>query len=336
MPNPLDPATLAQVPEVRDAFLRGNADNCEWCRSGYPVELTTNRDHDGTVRTYNRTHRIPSPALGHIFHRCASQPTVTPEEMDKVVSAVRDAVLSAERTRLVAMTSEQVVEAAAVAIADAHEFDLHRMSETQPVATFISKNGFRRFAEAALPVLLGPEVAKREAVERERDFAFECVKASEADGIAYGKLITEMAAVEEVVRRPEVCPFENTEEGEAKYVCIGEDGDPIIEADTLAEAVAGVVACWGRLQEQYEERVGKLTEENRGYRENNIETNKMRIAAEAQRDALKGVVTKLIECGMAYRAAHDLQGDGSHEAGYAWDQMRRAEESARAALRGDV
>lgn len=56
------------------------------------------------------------------------------------------------------------------------------------------------------------------------------------------ELEEERKDIEAAVR--EFCPTENTETPDyAPYICMG-DGDPIIEAETLAEAIRGAHKCW--------------------------------------------------------------------------------------------
>lgn len=52
----------------------------------------------------------------------------------------------------------------------------------------------------------------------------------------------------------------------------------------------------------------------------------------AERDALREALERLEVREAAYRHAHDLHGDGSIQAGRAWDQMRRAGNEARTTL----
>jgi len=47
----------------------------------------------------------------------------------------------------------------------------------------------------------------------------------------------------------EVCPAECSEPGDAAFICMGEDGDPIIEAETPLEAIRQALECWERLGE---------------------------------------------------------------------------------------
>lgn len=110
----------------------------------------------------------------------------------------------------------------------------------------------RPFVEAMTPDVVLALLDENAALRAERDFLLEAVKASEADGIAYGKLIAEMAAVAEAVRS--VCPSDETTgvTEEFKYVCHDEDGEPIVEANTLGDAVAQIIACWNRGGEQHE------------------------------------------------------------------------------------
>lgn len=52
----------------------------------------------------------------------------------------------------------------------------------------------------------------------------------------------------------------------------------------------------------------------------------------AENARLKSSVNKLASAEAEYRKAHDLHGDGSPQSGRAWDLMRRAGDTARAAL----
>lgn len=58
----------------------------------------------------------------------------------------------------------------------------------------------------------------------------------------------ELAAVESAVR--EFCP--TAPDDECRFLCVGEHGDPIIEADTLADAVRGAHACWNSVESALE------------------------------------------------------------------------------------
>lgn len=55
-------------------------------------------------------------------------------------------------------------------------------------------------------------------------------------------------------------------------------------------------------------------------------------ASEAREDALREALENLANREQEYRIIHDTKGDGSREAGRAWDLMRRAGDNARAAL----
>jgi len=52
----------------------------------------------------------------------------------------------------------------------------------------------------------------------------------------------------------------------------------------------------------------------------------------AENTRLKSSANKLASAEAEYRKAHDLHGDGSPQSGRAWDLMRRAGDTARAAL----
>lgn len=49
-------------------------------------------------------------------------------------------------------------------------------------------------------------------------------------------------------------------------------------------------------------------------------------------DALLAVLEGLSVAELSYRRCHDVHGDGSERAGYAWDQLRQAGDRARAAI----
>lgn len=69
-----------------------------------------------------------------------------------------------------------------------------------------------------------------------------------------------IAAVERVVRE-HACPVVNSEDGESRYVCFNENADPIIEADTLADAVRGIVRCWNQMEERLAAATGPVSKE---------------------------------------------------------------------------
>jgi hypothetical protein len=50
------------------------------------------------------------------------------------------------------------------------------------------------------------------------------------------------AAIEAAVR--EVCPAEPSDAGEARYVCMGESGDPAIEADDIPSVIRQLMQRW--------------------------------------------------------------------------------------------
>lgn len=70
---------------------------------------------------------------------------------------------------------------------------------------------------------------------------------------ANARMATELLEIENVVRS--FCPIENSEdciddEPRAAFICCNEDADRIIEADTLAEAIAGAHGCWETMAEE--------------------------------------------------------------------------------------
>ena len=66
----------------------------------------------------------------------------------------------------------------------------------------------------------------------------------------------QLAAVQQAAR--EVCPAEDSEDGEAHYVCVGEEGTPIIEADNLAGVIRQMSDLWLRSQKRYEDAEAQL------------------------------------------------------------------------------
>lgn len=64
------------------------------------------------------------------------------------------------------------------------------------------------------------------------------------------------AAVQQAAR--EVCPAEDTEDGEAPYVCVGEEGTPIIEADDIAGVIRQMSDLWLKAQKRYERAEAQL------------------------------------------------------------------------------
>lgn len=62
-----------------------------------------------------------------------------------------------------------------------------------------------------------------------------------------------------------------------------------------------------------------------------VEAN-LRREAHAENERLLAALATLAAAEKHYRSEHDLRGDGSREAGRAWDLMRRAGDAARAIL----
>lgn len=58
------------------------------------------------------------------------------------------------------------------------------------------------------------------------------------------------------------------------------------------------------------------------------------LSGQMELDRLRSLACDLQMAEAAYRRAHDLHGDGSREAGRAWDLMRRAGDKVRRALGG--
>ena len=145
MTDPLSPSALAQVPEVDNAL--------EALENG-AADVVGASEFDSAREMRKAEKRLPALRL-----------------------AVIDAVLSAERQRLLGMTPEVVVEAAAKAMLATR----HSTPDNQPHATLEGlwgpsiANRSRNEVRAVLPILLAPEVAKREAAERERDRAVDLV-----------------------------------------------------------------------------------------------------------------------------------------------------------------
>src|SRR6478736_5008611 len=135
MSNPLSPSSLAQVPEVSVAF-------------------DTVHHHAACFHEVSDTKREDVPEWTEKL-RVAD---------DTLVAAIRDAVLSAERQRLLSLTEEAVVEAAVDAdrgaplCAKCDVDDIYQRSPENCIECA------RLRIRAALPLLLAPEVAKREAV----------------------------------------------------------------------------------------------------------------------------------------------------------------------------
>lgn len=158
-PDPLSPEALAAVAEVRKA--RADIENRlgDWCVTD--TQCPETREH-----------------------------LDWPEAFDRYLLAVRDATLKAERERLLALTPEEVVEAA----------------ERAGIATGCSCGQspcqFPRQLRAALPVLLAPEIAKREAAE------WNAVKSAERQTAAEAERDRMRAALEELAR-PKRSPIDH-------------------------------------------------------------------------------------------------------------------------------
>jgi hypothetical protein len=74
-----------------------------------------------------------------------------------------------------------------------------------------------------------------------------------------------------------VCPEANREgwaddDGRPapKFVCLNEDGDPIIEAETVAEVINGMAECWSAMQERLERKEARVTELEAHLRDNYV------------------------------------------------------------------
>lgn len=69
-------------------------------------------------------------------------------------------------------------------------------------------------------------------------------------------LTAEVEAIEAAVR--EVCPlsdnegYEDEDAGAVVYRCIGEDGDPLIETESRAEVIRGLLGLWHRVSDRAE------------------------------------------------------------------------------------
>jgi hypothetical protein len=106
--------------------------------------------------------------------------------------------------------------------------------------------------------------ATRAAVERQHAEDFAAVEQAHA-ALArdYNRTVEEnttlreqLAAAQQAAR--EVCPAEDTEDGEAPYVCVGEEGTPIIEADDIAGVIRPMSDLWLRSQKRYEQAEARL------------------------------------------------------------------------------
>lgn len=77
-------------------------------------------------------------------------------------------------------------------------------------------------------------------------------------------LSAEREATEQAIRKY-VCPPVDNEcwEEAGPYICLGEDGDPIIDAATHAQVVEQMSACWFKMQQRWE----TLSAENQRLRE---------------------------------------------------------------------
>lgn len=81
--------------------------------------------------------------------------------------------------------------------------------------------------------------------EQDADQEGKCWSCEVADQLlAAAALVEERDAIERAVR--EVAPIENSEGSSFQYVVLGEDGDPLVQSDAIAEVVAMVVACWDK------------------------------------------------------------------------------------------
>jgi hypothetical protein len=62
------------------------------------------------------------------------------------------------------------------------------------------------------------------------------------------RLTRELEEAREAART--VCPDKSEDEDGEEFVCLGETGDPIIEANTVAEVIQQMSKCWEGVQEQ--------------------------------------------------------------------------------------
>lgn len=170
-PDPLSPSSLAQVPDA-DAL---------WV------------DYDLAAYRFNEADDNRNlPDRPKVMDRLEARMV---EAKHKLLAAVRDAVLSAERNRLFALTTEAVVEAAARAI---RSVDCGSKSFYE--LPWVTQELYRGMARAALPLLLAPEVARREAVEWERDRLARVVQIAEDEATRYADRVNAAEAERDRLR----------------------------------------------------------------------------------------------------------------------------------------
>lgn len=186
--------------------------------------------------------------------------------VDAIIAAIRAQVL----TELVGETDEEGIEKAAHAI-----FAL-RHGEPYPTTAWKAvgentREDHRAMARAARPHLTA-------------------------------KLAAEVADILKAVS--EVCLPEDAVEGESRFVCLGETGDPIIEADTPAEVLRQLSAAFaeyqGRMETEVSELTGSLTRNEEilaAYRQTNTGITERLTTAEAANAQLREANARLVTDG---------------------------------------
>lgn len=104
-------------------------------------------------------------------------------------------------------------------------------------------DGEKEWYRGRYRLAVAPLEAKVKEMQEENEALASAVRAAADDTKGYLDLIGEMAAITEVVRR--YCPSDETTgvTEEFAFVCHDEDGEPIVEANTLPEAVTQLLAC---------------------------------------------------------------------------------------------
>jgi hypothetical protein len=88
-----------------------------------------------------------------------------------------------------------------------------------------------------------------------------CAKCYSADAwlkSEVARLTRELEEAREAART--VCPDKSEDEDGEEFVCLGETGDPIIEANTVAEVIQQMSKCWEGVQEQRDAARAELAE----------------------------------------------------------------------------
>ena len=115
--------------------------------------------------------------------------------------------------------------------------------------------------ETVGPILRAPLLAKVATLEAENETLAIAVRTAGGDTKGYLALIGEMAKVVEAIRK--VCPSDETTgvTESFTYVCHDEDGEPILETNSLSEVVDWLVGQQSDMYEYYESRLSTVEAE---------------------------------------------------------------------------